>query len=83
MSHECGGCTAPCEGARRSSTLLWLAMRIDKKDLEKINERMKGWTVDRVSSGSGEKLFIFHLSKGKNKRTVILGANDLGGWLER
>jgi len=56
-------------------------MRVYKEDLEKINERMKGWTVDKVTSGSGEKVFIFHLSKGKNKRTVVLGANDLGGWL--
>jgi hypothetical protein len=58
-------------------------MRADKKDLEKINERMKGWTIDRISSGSDEKLFIFHLSKGKNKRTVTLAANDLGGWLHK
>jgi hypothetical protein len=56
-------------------------MRVDEKDLEKINERMRGWTVDKVESGSGENVFIFTLSKGKNKRNVILCANDLGGWL--
>ena len=56
-------------------------MNVDEKDLKEINERMVGWTVERVDSGSGENIFIFHLAKGKNKRRVILCANDLGGWL--
>ena len=55
---------------------------VDKKDLEKINERMVGWIVDKVESGTGETRFIFHLSKGRNHRCVILCANDLGGWLK-
>lgn len=58
--------------------------KIEEKELNKINERMQGWTVDLVQSGtSGEAVFIIHLSKGKNKRLVKLGANDLGGWLEK
>jgi len=57
-------------------------MKVDKKDLDKINEKMIGWAVDKVESGhSGETVFIVHMSKGKNKRTVKLCANDLGGWL--
>ncbi len=56
-------------------------MKVDQEDLEKINERMQGWTVDKVESGSGENVFIFYLSKGRNHRRVILCANDLGGWL--
>jgi hypothetical protein len=58
-------------------------MKIDEEDLKKINERMKGWTVDKVESGTGEDVFIIHLSKGKNSRMVVLCANDLGGWLGR
>lgn len=57
---------------------------VPDKDLEKINKIMVGWTVDRVDAGhSGELLFIIHLSKGKNKRMIKLGGNDLGGWLEK
>lgn len=56
-------------------------MKIDKKELDKINNRMVGWTVKKVESGTGEDVFIIHLEKGKNVRTVVLGANDLGGWL--
>ena len=56
----------------------------DQKEVDKINDRMKGWTVDKVDLGGTEdRAFIFHLSKGKNKRLVILGANDLGYWLEK
>lgn len=58
-------------------------MKVNEKELEKINERMQGWTVDLVESGSGENVFIIHLSKGRNKRSVVLCANDLGGWLGR
>ena len=59
-------------------------MKVDKKELEKINLRMRGWTINDVESGtSGENVFVFHLEKGDNKRVVILGANDLGGWLVR
>jgi hypothetical protein len=58
-------------------------MKVDKKELDRINERMKGWTIDKVDSGTDEIVFIFHLSKGKNKRLVKLAANDLGGWLEK
>jgi hypothetical protein len=60
-------------------------MKVEKEDLEKINEQMKGWTVERVSSGTGasETIFIIHLVKGKNKRMVKLAGNDLGGWLEK
>lgn len=64
-----------------SNTMFGGIMKVDKEDLEKINEKMKGWTVDRVDSGTGENVFIFHLSKGRNKRMVTLCANDLGGWL--
>jgi len=59
------------------------AMKVDEKDLDKINKKMIGWTVDKVESGTaGETVFIIHLSKGENKRTVQLCANDLGGWLK-
>jgi hypothetical protein len=56
-------------------------MKVDKKELDKINERMKGWTIDKVNGGTSETVFIFYLSKGRNKRLVKLAANDLGGWL--
>ena len=56
-------------------------MKIDEKELKKINDRMVGWTVKKVESGSGENVFIIHLEKGRNQRTVVLAANDLGGWL--
>lgn len=56
-------------------------MNVDTKELEKINEKMVGWTVDRVETGTGETVFIVHLSKGKNKRSIKLCANDLGGWM--
>ncbi len=56
-------------------------MRIDKKDFDEINKRMVGWTILKVDSGTNEDLFIFHLVKGEVYRTVILGGNDLGGWL--
>ena len=52
-------------------------------DLEEINARMVGWSIDKVEGGHGENLFIFHLSKGTNRRSVILAANDLGGWLSK
>lgn len=58
-------------------------MKIDAEELKKINDRMKGWEVAEVSSGTGEDVFIFHLKKGKNTRLVVLGANDLGGWLSQ
>ena len=58
-------------------------MKIDKEELEKINDRMVGWTIKKVESGMGEDIFIIHLEKGKNSRTVVLGANDLGGWLSK
>ena len=57
-------------------------MNIDKKNLEKINERMKGWTVAEVSSGTGENLFVITLEKDKNTRTITLCGNDLGGWIK-
>jgi hypothetical protein len=61
-------------------------LKIDKKELEKINDRMQGWIISRVESGTGEDVFIFHLVKGKDKslsnRLVVLCANDLGGWLK-
>ena len=56
-------------------------MKVEEADLKKINERMKGWIIDKVESGCGENVFIFHLVKGANKRRVILCANDLGGWI--
>lgn len=56
-------------------------MKVDPEELEKINEQMQGWEVDRVESGTGENVFIVHLKKGENERRVILAANDLGGWL--
>jgi len=58
-------------------------MNVDKKELEKINRRMVGWTVDRVDSGHDENIYIIHLSKGKNKRSITLCGNDLGGWMGR
>jgi len=60
-------------------------MKVDKKDLDAINEKVAGWMIDRISSGTGatETVFILHLSKGRNKRMVKLAANDLGGWLEK
>jgi hypothetical protein len=58
-------------------------MNVNKSDLDKINERMVGWTVDCIESGTGETVFIIHLSKGKNKRSIKLCANDLGGWIGR
>ena len=72
-----------------STPLLDITMKKDKKvqisavdDLDEINDRMVGWNIDKVEGGmNGENLFIFHLSKGSNQRTVCLGANDLGGWL--
>lgn len=57
-------------------------MKVTIKELERINERMKGWEIVEVRSGDKEDVFIFHLQKDKNKRTVILAANDLGGWME-
>lgn len=56
-------------------------MKIDKDELEKINQKMQGWIINRVESGEGEDVFIFHLVHGESRRTVILCANDLGGWL--
>lgn len=59
-------------------------MKVEEADLKKINERMKGWVIDKVDSGGREEdVFIFHLSSisGTNKRRVILCANDLGGWI--
>jgi hypothetical protein len=59
-------------------------MKVEQEELTKINDRMKGWTIDKVDSGNnGEQVFIFHLSKGKNSRMVVLSANDLGGWLQK
>ena len=58
-------------------------MKVDTKDLQKINKIAVGWTIDKVESGYGETLFIIHLSKGNNKRVLKLGGNDLGGWLQR
>lgn len=58
-----------------------VTMNVDEKELEKINNKMVGWTIERVESGHGENLFIIHLSKGKNKRSIILCGNDLGGWM--
>ena len=55
-------------------------MKVDKEELEKINERMQGWTVKSVESGMGENVFIINLYKGRNNRCVVLCANDLGGW---
>ena len=63
-------------------------MKVDKQELEKINLRMRGWTIKDVESGYyGEDVFVFYLEKkldyGYQQKTVILGANDLGGWLVR
>ena len=64
-------------------------MRIDKDELERINDEMQGWTIDKVTSGSGENLFVFHLSKDgypswtDPKKRVILCGNDLGGWMKK
>jgi hypothetical protein len=53
-----------------------------QEEEDKINERMAGWTVQKVEIGqNGENLFIFSLVKGSNTRSVILCGNDLGGWL--
>lgn len=50
-------------------------------DMEKINFRMNGWSVDRVEEGHADEVkLIFHLVKGENKRTVFIGGNDLGIW---
>lgn len=57
--------------------------KVDPADLKKINERVSGWTIESIDSGTGENVFILNLSKGANKRSVILCANDLGGWLGR
>ena len=57
--------------------------KVDEKELKKINEQMQGWTIDHVDSGNGENVFIFSLSKGKNKRNIVLCANDLGGWVRK
>ena len=52
-----------------------------KEEANSINERMIGWTVDRVEFGRGEDHFIFHMSKDSNHRVVTLCGNDLGAWL--
>jgi hypothetical protein len=46
-------------------------------DLKKINDNIVGWTVDSIEVD--ELIFIVHLSKGKDKKTVNLYANDFGG----
>ena len=59
-------------------------MKVDEKDLKEINKKMQGWVIDSVESGTqGEQVFIFNLSKGENKRLVVLNANELGGWLKK
>ncbi len=58
-----------------------VSKKVDPSDLKKINERACGWTIESVDSGTGETVFILNLVKGSNKRSIVLCANDLGGWL--
>jgi hypothetical protein len=57
-----------------------IGYKVDKKDLDKINLEMTGWTIDNIKDGTSEDVFIFEIRNNGKCKQVTLCANDLGGW---